>query len=455
MLATAYRSTRFRRLSSLARLLAGGILLAGLSAPPASALDEKQHAAYDAAFDAMQSDPGNSNKALAYAEAAIKYGDLEGAVGALERLLIIDPNLPRVRLELGVLYYRLGSYALAHTYLDKVLEKTDLPSDVSSQAHKYLAEIDAQSSPFRILGSVQTGLRWQSDANAAPSLDALGVGQPIGSLGGKTSGWNMFGLLSVNAVYDFQRPDGLALESNLNIYGQKQFKDRLSALDLWIAQFDVGPRINLSVGKGLTIRPYALFDYLMLQQSQYFHSGGGGVSAALQIAPDWAANATVEIRQRNYHSDDIKFSLADDRTGAVYTVRGDVRYAISESQILAMSASVERQDAKNPGQATLVYAFGPAYFARFPFPGISADLPVTTTVSVERLWRQYDQPYTSSPFAFDTEADRQWLLSAGINIQVAERIGVQLQLQQYWVDSNIPTSKYDNTAISTSVSYAF
>jgi tetratricopeptide (TPR) repeat protein len=431
-------------------------LAAALTAPPAMAFDESQRGAYDAAFDAMQADPGNSNKALAYAQAAIKYGDLEGAVGALERLLIIDPNLPRVRLELGVLYYKLQSYALAHTYLDKVLEARDLPPDVSDQAKKYLSDIDAQSSPFRISAVVQTGLRWQSDANAAPSLDELGIGQPIGSLGGKTSDWNLFGTLSVNAVYDFQRPDGLALESNLNVYGQKQFKERLSALDLWIAQFDTGPRINLHLGDmGLTVRPYALFDYLMLQQSEYFHSGGGGVSASLQISPDWSANGSFEIKQRNYHSDDIKFSLADDRTGAVYTVSGDLRYALSQSQLLALAASVERTDAKNPGQATLVYAFGPAYVARFAVPGISVNLPVTTTVSVQRLWRQYDQPYTSSPFIFDTEADRQWLLSASANFQVTDRIGAQLQLQQYWVDSNIPTSKYDNTAISTSVSYAF
>ena len=436
--------------------MAGGILLGALASPPALAFDESQRAAYDAAFDAMQADPGNSDKALAYAQAAIKYDDLEGAVGALERLLIIDPNLPRVRLELGVLYYKLQSYALAHSYLDKVLEARDLPPDVSSQAKKYISEIDAQSSPFRISATVQTGLRWQSDANAAPSLDALGIGQPIGSLGGKTSDWNLFGTLSVNAVYDFQRPDGLALESNLNVYGQKQFKDRLSALDLWIAQFDVGPRINLHVGnEALTIRPYALVDYLMLQQSQYFHSGGGGVSASLQISPQWAANATAEFKQRDYHSDEIKFSLADDRTGGVYTISGDLRYALTQSQILAMTASVERTDAKNPGQATLVYAFGPAYVARFALPGIALNIPVTTSVSVQRLWRQYDQPYTSSPFIFDTESDRQWLLSAGANFQVTERVGVQLQLQQYWVDSNIPTSKYDNTAISTSVSYAF
>ncbi len=450
------RSTGFRRPSSLTRLLAGGILVAALWAPPASALDESQRAAYDAAFDAMQADPGNSNKTFTYAQAAIQYGDLEGAVGALERLLIIDPNLPRVRLELGVLYFRLHSYALSHTYLDKVLEARDLPSDVSTQAKKYLSDIDAQSSPFRISATVQTGLRWQENANAAPSLNELGIGQPIGSLGGKTSDFNFFGALSVNAVYDFQRPDGLALESNLNVYGQKQFKDRLSALDLWIAQFDTGPRINLHLGDmGLTVRPYALFDYLMLQQSEYFHSAGGGMSASLQISPQWSANAAVEIKQRDYRSDEVKYSLADDRTGAVYTVSGDLRYALTQSQLLAMTASVERTDAKNPGQASLVYAFGPAYIARFALPGVSWDMPVTTTVSVQRLWRQYDQPYTSSPFVFDTEADRQWLLSASANFQIAEKIGLQLQLQQYWVDSNISTSKYDNTAISTSVSYAF
>jgi Flp pilus assembly protein TadD len=48
-------------------------------------------------------------------------GDIEGAISALERLLLIDANQPEVKLELGVLYYRLGSKEAALTSLEGAL----------------------------------------------------------------------------------------------------------------------------------------------------------------------------------------------------------------------------------------------------------------------------------------------------------------------------------------------
>ena len=63
----------------------------------------------------MLKDPGNLETVMAYAQAATKAGDYEAAVSAYEGMLIIASNLPRVRLELGILYYRLKSYETSRT----------------------------------------------------------------------------------------------------------------------------------------------------------------------------------------------------------------------------------------------------------------------------------------------------------------------------------------------------
>ena len=73
---------------------------------PSAELQAQQNTA----FQTMLKDPGNLETVMAYAKAATKAGDLRGAVAAYEGMLIIDSNLPRVRLELGLLYYRLKSY---------------------------------------------------------------------------------------------------------------------------------------------------------------------------------------------------------------------------------------------------------------------------------------------------------------------------------------------------------
>ena len=47
---------------------------------------------------------------------------LRRAISALERMLLVNPDLPRVRLELAVLYYRLGSFeVVAHLPGDRAL----------------------------------------------------------------------------------------------------------------------------------------------------------------------------------------------------------------------------------------------------------------------------------------------------------------------------------------------
>ena len=80
---------------------------AAVQPAPKSAELERE---YDEAFQEMLKKPADLDVLFKFATIASKTGDLEGAISALERMLLIDNNLPRVRLELGVLYYRLGSY---------------------------------------------------------------------------------------------------------------------------------------------------------------------------------------------------------------------------------------------------------------------------------------------------------------------------------------------------------
>ena len=63
----------------------------------------------------MLQDPSNLDVAVEYASLSSQVGDYEAAVSTLERMLIFAPNTPRLQLELGILYYRLGSYELSRS----------------------------------------------------------------------------------------------------------------------------------------------------------------------------------------------------------------------------------------------------------------------------------------------------------------------------------------------------
>lgn len=97
------------------------------------------------AFQAMLAQPGNIELTVAYAGAATRAGDYESAIAAYEGILMTDSNQPRVKLELGILYYRLKSYEMSRTYLEAALQSTTLSADVRAPAEQLLAKMPMQS----------------------------------------------------------------------------------------------------------------------------------------------------------------------------------------------------------------------------------------------------------------------------------------------------------------------
>ena len=132
--------------ASVATLLAALLL----GAPPVFAQDDSDvgneraalEAQYEKAFEEVFKDPGNLDKSFRFAELAIKIGNYEAAISALERMLLVNPNLPRVRLELGVLYFRLGSFRTARSYLQRVKRAPDVPAEVAARVDHFLAEVE-------------------------------------------------------------------------------------------------------------------------------------------------------------------------------------------------------------------------------------------------------------------------------------------------------------------------
>ncbi len=113
------------------------------AAPATQEQDAKQatlRATYDAAFQATMDKPSDPAVLLKFAEAAVEFGDIEGAISALERLLLIDGDQPEVKLELGVLYYRLGSNDVARSYLEAARSSDSATDDIRQRATIFLKE---------------------------------------------------------------------------------------------------------------------------------------------------------------------------------------------------------------------------------------------------------------------------------------------------------------------------
>jgi uncharacterized protein HemY len=109
-------------------------------APAAGPTDEERKI-YDLAFQETLRKPSDPVTLVAFAEIAVRVGDLEGAISALDRLLLIDGDQPEVKLELGVLYFRLGSFEAARGYLEEVRASRRASAALKERAVAFLKEI--------------------------------------------------------------------------------------------------------------------------------------------------------------------------------------------------------------------------------------------------------------------------------------------------------------------------
>ena len=143
-----------------------------ISDPKELALVEQQK---EEVFKKLFKDPTNLSLLFRYANLSIMVGDLEGAIGVFEQMLIYDSKLPRIRLELGVLYFRLGAYALANNYLKSVKEFNP-PPEVEARVDQFLEAIVSAEEPFQWQQNLSIGFKRTTNGNSGINADFIEIG---------------------------------------------------------------------------------------------------------------------------------------------------------------------------------------------------------------------------------------------------------------------------------------
>jgi Tetratricopeptide repeat len=399
-------------------------------------------------FKRMLVRPNDLDVTFKYSEVAIRLGDLEAAIGALERILFYNPNLPRVRAELGVLYFRLGSYEQARSYFQSAVASQDTPAEVRTRVDGFLREIDRRASVNQFTFFAQTGLRHQTNANAGPGssvVKALGQDAVLSSQFRKKGDWNWFAVSTARHVYDFENQRGDTWESNLTGYYSRQFK--LTTLNLGLAELDTGPRLAIGEGTGVSIRPYALGNYISLDDRGYGRTGGGGVSLALPVA-SILLSPGVEYRARSFTNSQNYPNARDQRgnqligyvnaSGPISFVNG-LRWQAKAGTTLNSA----REKYYSYNQATfdvsLPYEFeGPAFgrtrkWTISPYGGFTTARYKEPNPLVDPNIKRYD---------------REWRVGTMIDAPIFENGGFSAQVQYSKTLSNIRNYRLNNFTVA-------
>lgn len=405
---------------------------------------------YDALFQQMYKNPSNLDVTFKFAEQAVARADYEAAIGALERMLFFNPNLPRVKLELGVLYFKLGSFELARGYFQDALKGNDVPDDIRAQVRAYLGEIDRRMARYEFSGFYQAGMRYQTNANVGPEsllIRALGQDAILDNRFGKQSDWNFFQIVGANYAYKIGTR-GDALEATFLGLGTRQFK--LDQFNLGLVELVVGPRI--AIGQNASFKVYGIGDQVWLGDANYFNALGGGVSARTTIGDNAFVEAYVESRHRNFF-DSANYPTSSEQTGNLLSaaVLGDLRFGplhwITRVGYDQNSAVFGYNSYKRYSvDVTVPYEFSLALLGT-PHQFVFA-------LTAGYSWANYMDP---NPIIdpFNSRNDREQRYGATFDAQVVDNLGVRAQVQYSKIDSTLPNYKTDNLSVSFGPSVRF
>ncbi|MEP7240869.1 MAG: tetratricopeptide repeat protein [Devosia sp.] len=233
-----------------------------------------------ALFQKMLAEPSNVDLALQYAELSSQTGDLEGAISALERLLIFAPQVARLNYELGVLYMRLGAYEQASTDFKAALASPDVTDDIKTNAGKYIAIADQQVKGDYLIGTATAGVRYQTNANGGaldPFISLNGIEYQLSASALADPDYNAYMTAVIQASHDMQN-QGDRFNLDASLYLSKYRKH--SELDTIAGQVEVGPVLALDKYglKGATLQLIGIASVVELSAVPYLYAlGVGGV----------------------------------------------------------------------------------------------------------------------------------------------------------------------------------
>lgn len=429
-------------------LLAGGHPSWAQGNPAATAAASNPE--YQALFKRMYADPSNLDVSFQFAELATRLGDYEAAIGALERMLFYNPNLPRVKLELGVLYYRIGGFQISRSYFEQALATPGAPADVQQRVNQFIAEIDQRLSPHKFGGFVYAGWRHQTNANAGPAdltVRALGQDATLNSTSAAAPDWNKFVTGGGNYVYEVNS----TLWAEASVLGYYAKQDKLSQFDLGLAEIQAGPRfaVPAELLPGASIKFYAIGTIAVLAEHPYY--SGPGLGASMRFAIDGLARfePSYEYRDRQY-KDSVDYPTASQLTGKLQTLASTVDGMLfgvlpwSGRGAADWNRTDRAEDNFNSYDRISADLGFPIAFA-IPWGKEARQAVFTPAAGVSRT-RYLEPNILVDPDI--ARRDKEWHVSASLDVQVYGSFGLRTQVYYTRTSSSLPNFEMDNLSVS-------
>ena len=414
---------------------------------------------YQRALAALRAAPNDIGRNFEYARTAAEAGDAAGLIAALERILVANPELSNLRLELGLLYLQRGAPILAEHHLRDALAEPAMPADVRQRAEDLLAASEQAQARWRSEGFVRLGGAFNTNANSGPDGTVqfvTDIGEVEGRLRSEDTGQadlSASGSAGVTAYYDlgFQAGHELFLEGLL--YGEAYREQK--QLDLGYGQGRIGVDLFLgpSLGTPTSLRLAAQAATLSLGGDSYLSEAGVSAEAAIRTGPKvlWQGGLVGKAQDFRNTSDAPRNS---DRDGALYSATLGVAYDVSTTVQVIFDLYGQRKTADADFEAYWGYG-GRArirHLFRAPLGNGEQSWEVSALADVSRV--DYDDLNLS--IDLDTaQQDNRFRGEVMLSLPLSLQRALEAQIGYYENSSNFAIQDYDDTYTSMSLIWRF
>jgi len=276
-----------------------------------------------AMFQELLERPDDLDLMFEYAAVSIQLEDYEAAISTLERMLIYRQDLSRVRLELAVAYFNLGSYEASDLYFDQVLADPSTPETVRTRIARYKEAITARTRKSAFTGVASVGITYSTNATLGPDNDQVLLnigGNPtiVDIIQGNEEGdFGARALVSLTHIYDLQQADADVWRTDFSAFSLRYFDTEEG--NVAFGRVRTGPRLSINNEQfGPKIRPYVEGQYLNAQDRGLFASYGVGLEYTNTLSPILSSYTDFGFRYRNY----FRSEFTDEDAFNVYATAG-------------------------------------------------------------------------------------------------------------------------------------
>jgi len=240
-------------------------------------------------------DPDNAELNFLFAKQQIREGDVKGAAGTLERILLLNPAEAEIRLFYGIVLFRLDDVDGAERELNLVLTQ-GVSDSLSAQAEEYLDQIALRQKRTRFMASLSIGWHYDNNRTAGPNSKKnylfggyLNVDGPLADTGMLTIG-------SLSVVHDLGFQDGHEVTGSFTYLRDRQ-RDR-NTLNLESFMFNLGGRYR---SPWFDVVPLASAMQLRLDDETLLRTWSFGLRLEKEFTPTFKAYVQSREGYQKFH----------------------------------------------------------------------------------------------------------------------------------------------------------